>query len=331
MKARRKLYDQNILKSQDLGVPVVSVGNLTVGGTGKTPLVAYVAKVLAENGHRVCVLTRGYKRENPNERILVSDGAQVLADAKQAGDEPFELANKLLGLASVIADKRRAEAGKWACENWGITAFVLDDGFQHWQVKRDVDIVTVDATNPFGSRKLLPAGILREPLTALKRADCIVITRANLAENITKLKSQISEINANCPLLLSNTKIVRLTELDKFLANDSNSQVNIEQIKSKPALAFCGLGNPNGFFESLRQEGFRLKETVFFSDHHTYGEVDIELIEDDARKSSATILLTTAKDAVKLKDLDVYPPCFVVEIAVAFDDDAPLRALLNKL
>lgn len=335
VKARRRLYQKNIFKSDDLGVPVISVGNLTVGGTGKTPLVAYVAKVLAEKGHKVCILTRGYKRENPNERVLVSDGEKLLADAKQAGDEPFELANKLLGFASVIADKRRAEAGKWARENWGVTAFVLDDGFQHWQVKRDLDIVTIDATNPFGNGELLPAGILREPLSALKRANCAVITRANLTGNISNLKSQISEINADCVVLISQTEIVGLLDVKEFRAKTQRTQSGKQRTKDKGqranALAFCALGNPDNFFESLKREGFNLSATKVFSDHYAYAQKDVEEIEKTARQVGAETLLTTAKDAVKLKDLQFSLPCLVVEIEVFFDDDAPLRALLNAL
>ena len=191
-KTRRKLYRDGFFKSVDLGVRVVSVGNLTVGGTGKTPLVAFVARILAENGDKVCVLTRGYKRADPHERVLVSDGKQILSDASAAGDEPFELANKLLGVAAVIADKNRSAAGIWAGENWGITAFVLDDGFQHLRLKRDLDIVCIDATNPFGNERLLPAGILREPLTALQRADCIVLTRTDLVEEVKSLKLKVT-------------------------------------------------------------------------------------------------------------------------------------------
>jgi tetraacyldisaccharide 4'-kinase len=252
----------------------------------------------------------------------------VLADAKQAGDEPFELANKLLGFASVIADKRRAEAGKWARENWGVTAFVLDDGFQHWQVRRDVDIVTIDATNPFGNEKLLPAGILREPPLALKRADCIVITRANLSENIANLKSQISEINANCPILLSQTKIVGLRDVTGFPAK---AQSLPSEIQRANASAFCALGNPDNFFESLRREGFNICTTRTFADHYSYTQKDVDEIEKSARKAGADVLLTTAKDAAKLTGLRFSLPCFVVEIEVVFDDDAPLRKLLAAL
>ena len=169
VKIRRSLYGKEILKSTDLLVKTISIGNITVGGTGKTPLVALIAQKLIDQNEKICILTRGYGRENPKERVLVSNGEKILADARDGGDEPFELAKALNGKAVIIADAKRTEAGKWAREEFGITVFILDDGFQHLQVKRNLDIVLVDASNPFGNGKLLPAGQLREPLESLAK------------------------------------------------------------------------------------------------------------------------------------------------------------------
>ncbi|MEP6924192.1 MAG: tetraacyldisaccharide 4'-kinase [Pyrinomonadaceae bacterium] len=331
---RRGLYQNGSFKSVDLGVPVVSVGNLTVGGTGKTPLVAFVAGVLAEKNHEVCILTRGYGRTNPNERVLVSDGKRILTDAQAAGDEPFELAHKLLGSAAVIADKNRSTAGIWARQHLGITAFVLDDGFQHLKIKRDLDIICIDATNPFGNEKLLPAGILREPLTSLRRADCVILTRTDLAEEVQSLKRKVQSFNQNCPILISKTQILRLTELKDFdekPPSQLSEKSKIQNLKSKIGLAFCALGNPHGFFESLRQADFSLKTTKAFSDHYIYKQIDIDLIEKEAKANGAGVLLTTAKDAVKLRQLEFSLPCFVVEIEIVFEDGEPLLELLNAL
>ena len=250
-KARNALYEKGWLKSFSLGVPTISIGNITVGGTGKTPLVAFVAEILVEYGEKVCILTRGYGRENTKQRVLVSDGEMILAEVKKAGDEPYELANKLLGKSVVVADANRVLAGNWAREKFGVTAFVLDDAFQHRQAKRDLDIVLVDATNPFGNGKLLPFGILREPLENLQRADVIIISRANLTDDLDNLKSGISKINPNCPIFVSENKVANLVNLKEF---------HIERTKDKgqrtkdKSLAFCGLGNPNNFFEQLRCE-----------------------------------------------------------------------------
>jgi tetraacyldisaccharide 4'-kinase len=332
---RLELYRKNWLKSHDLGALVVSVGNLTVGGTGKTPLVAFVAKILAENNHKVCILTRGYKRANPSERVLVSDGTKVLVNAKSAGDEPFLLALELIGEAAVIADKNRVAAGMWAKENLGATAFVLDDGFQHLQLKRDLDIVTVDATNPFGNGRLLPAGILREPLASLKRADAIVLTRTKLSNEISNLKLKIAKFNSLAPILSSNTKTIELKSLAEFLrfpAKAGNTQSGKKGQKAKDKgqfFAFCALGNPRGFFEHLRGENFQLRATKIFPDHHAYSQKNVAAIENAARAAGAEVLLTTAKDAVKLGSLSFSLPCLVVEIEVEFDDETILRAMLH--
>ena len=300
--ARRKLYEKGIFKYHDLGVTVVSVGNLTLGGTGKTPLVAFVAKELAENEHRVCVLTRGYKRADPNRRVLVSDGERILAEARESGDEPFELANKLLGIAAVVADKNRVEAGMWARENLGTTAFVLDDGFQHLRLRRNLDVVTIDATNPFGNEKLLPAGILREPVESLKRADLIVVTRSDLSENIADLKIKIREYNSNSPVLLAKTKINVLKPLNRFLKFPATNESlqNVAPNKDQKFWAFCALGNPGAFFADLKKENFSLAGVKAFADHHVYKQADVEKIEKKAKENGDEILLTTAKDDDKL-------------------------------
>jgi tetraacyldisaccharide 4'-kinase len=312
---RNALYEKGFFKSFSLGAPTISVGNITAGGTGKTPLVAFVAGALAESGEKVCILTRGYGRENPNERVLVSDGERILVDAKTAGDEPFELAQKLLGKAIVVADANRVAAANWARENFGATVFVLDDAFQHRRVKRDLDIVTIDATNAFGGGKIF----LREPLKNLKRAGAIVITRANLVEEefITNLKLQISKLNPDCPIFIAENKITNLIELHKNATDKF--------------LAFCALGNPDNFFEQLKREKFDLAAKQKFPDHHFYTPNDIEKLEEKARASGAKIFLTTAKDAVKLKDLHFNLPCLVAEIKLVFDDEKKLRDCIGAV
>jgi tetraacyldisaccharide 4'-kinase len=306
-KARRTLYSKGVLKSHKLDAKVISVGNITVGGTGKTPLVAYIAKVLAEKGEKVCILTRGYGRDNANERLLVSDGEKILANVKQSGDEPFELAEKLLGIAAVLADKNRYSAGKWAIENLGITAFILDDGFQHIQLKRDLDIVCIDATNPYGNGKLLPTGTLREPLESLNRADAIVITRANLVSD-------------------SKFHIPNSTNAEVFISRNKTNRKS--QIANRKCLAFCGLGNPENFFSQLRQDDFNLVTTKTFRDHHVYSQQDVFEIERIANENIVEVLITTAKDAVKLRDLKFDLPCEIVQSELVFDDEESFKELL---
>jgi len=331
---RNALYERGVFKSHALGATVISIGNITVGGTGKTPMVAFLAEILAEQGEKVCILTRGYGRENPKQRVLVSDGEKILVNVKEAGDEPFELARKLLGKASVVADANRVAAAEWAREKFKITAFVLDDAFQHRRVKRDLDIVLLDATNPFGNSKTLPFGILREPLTNLQRADLIVITRANLVENISDLKFQISKFNPDCPIFTAENRISNITQLKEFHGETQSSQrktTDNEQRTTDKYLAFCALGNPDNFFEQLKREEFNLVSTKKFPDHHRYTQTDIEKLETEAKQKGAEILLTTAKDAVKLSNLNFDLPCFVVESRLVFDDEKKLREIIRAV
>lgn len=328
---RKALYEKGVFKSFSLGAKTVSVGNITVGGTGKTPLVAFIAEILAENGEKVCILTRGYGRANPKKRVIVSDGEKVLTDAKTGGDEPFEMANKLLGKAIVIADADRVASGQWARENFGATAFVLDDAFQHRRARRDLDVVIVDATNPFGNRKVLPSGVLRERLENLKRADLIVISRANLVEDAGNLKTEIRKYNSTCPIFVSENVILNLTELKKFPVKADDGETLNSDFRTKKAFAFCALGNPKNFFEQLRGEEFDLAATLTFPDHHFYAPKDIAKIEREAKASGAETLLTTAKDAVKLGNYDFDLPCFVVETRLQFDNEKGFRQMIEKI
>ncbi len=327
---RNALYEKDVFRSYSFGAPTISTGNITVGGTGKTPLVAFVAEILIERGEKVCILTRGYGRENPKARVVVSDGEKVLADARTAGDEPFELAQKFGGKAIIIADRDRVAAAKWAKETFGATVFVLDDGFQHRRAKRDLDIVLLDATNPFGNSKTLPFGRLREPLENLKRADLIIITRANLVDQlqISELKSQITNLNPNAPIFTAENKISNLIEL-----KDSAKQLAAwnPELETRKVLAFCALGNPRNFFELLRRENYKLTATRAFPDHHRYTQKDVKKLQTEARQTGAGVFLTTVKDAVKLAELKFEIPFFVVESRLIFNDEKKLRELIGAV
>ncbi len=315
---RNRLYDRGVFETFDLGARTISIGNITTGGTGKTPLVAYVADILAERGEKVCILTRGYGRKDQQNRVLVSDGSQVLASVREAGDEPFELAQKLIGKAIVIADADRVAAAEWAKRRFGVTAFVLDDGFQHRKAKRDLDIVCIDATSPFGSGEMLPAGRLREPLHNLDRAGAIVITRADLVHNLRDARVKIAELASATPVFTGHNHIVRLASFEGGNELPMNT----------PSFAFCGLGNPDNFFMRLRPDEINVTDTKAFPDHHVYVQKDITGIESLARKSQAEALLTTAKDAVKLSNLTFEIPLYVVEIEMKLDDEGAFAAML---
>lgn len=351
---RNALYDRGTFASHSLGARTISIGNITVGGTGKTPLVALIAEMLAENGEKVCILTRGYGRENPKDRVLVSDGQNVLVDAKIGGDEPVELANKLIGKAVVIADADRVAAAKWALEKFGITAFILDDGFQHRRTKRDLDIACIDATDPFGGGEILPAGRLREPCGNLQRADAVVITRADLSENIENLRSEISNFNSRAPVFLAQNAITRVVPLEEFHAktqsyqSDETSSLEMDwtrlRAEGDPAnideevrvMAFCALGNPDSFYHLIDGEFDKKSMDEFdsgimkkFPDHHFYLQPDIDRLEKQARECKMDVFVTTAKDAVKLKDLKFEIPCYVIEIEPVITNMDAFRALVT--
>jgi tetraacyldisaccharide 4'-kinase len=324
---RNALYDKGVLDVHDLGARTISVGNITTGGTGKTPLVANIAEVLAARGEKVCILTRGYGRDNAKLRILVSDGERVLVDAREGGDEPVELAHKLIGKAIIIADADRVSAAEWALRKFDVSVFLLDDGFQHRKVKRDLDIVCIDATNPFGGGRTLPVGRLRESPAGLARADAIIITRSDLASDATALRSELVESNPKAVIFEAKSSITAITPIDAFRAKTRTAHA--EKITG-PVFAFCGIGNPENFFELLRRKKgvAAAAGSKAFADHHEYTQSDVTRIEVAARSSGAEILLTTAKDAVKLSDVTFRVPCYVVETEMEVDNVDEFEALL---
>lgn len=335
---RNALYEKGVFEVHDLKARTISIGNITAGGTGKTPLVAYVAGVLADRGEKVCVLTRGYGRQDAGRRVVVSDWENVLASPETAGDEPFEIAHDLLGRAVVVADADRVAAAEMAGRDLEATAIVLDDGFQHRKVKRDLDIVCIDATAPFGGREMLPAGRLREPLDNLARADVVVITRADLTNDLDELQQEIHALAPDAKIFKAIYKITRVTELNGFRAGprqrraafpDSElwarvkTALDVEPAAKMSLGAFCALGNPNAFFDQMRAIGlaanFDLTFTRAFRDHHVYAQSDIDALAAEANQAGVHALLTTAKDAVKLGGLDLKLPCFVVQIEMVID------------
>jgi tetraacyldisaccharide 4'-kinase len=328
MDVRNAVYDRGIFRVHDLGARTISVGNLTTGGTGKTPLVAAIAEILAEHGEKVCILTRGYGRRNVRDRVLVSDGETILTDAGIGGDEPIELARKLVGNAIIIADRDRLVAGRWALEKFGITAFVLDDGFQHRRVKRDLDIVCIDATNPFGNGRILPAGSLRESYRGIARADAIVLTRTNLVNTVDDVIGRLKKWNPVAPIFGTATRITAVMKLDDFLAG--RPAVDGEEGPTFPeeTFGFCGLGNPESFRSLLEKAGVQLSGFMVFDDHMAYSSEDVRSIEIEAERSGANALLTTAKDAVKLVGSALNLPVFVVEIEPVIDDPCKFRDLV---
>jgi tetraacyldisaccharide 4'-kinase len=331
IRARHALYKRGALRVHKISAPVISVGNITTGGTGKTPLVEWVARAVAKEGHRVCVLTRGYGRADTSQRVIVSDGESILADAREGGDEPLLLAETLRGVAAVISDANRVAAARWAEENLKSEVFILDDGFQHLRIARDLDIVAVDATNPWGGGQLLPRGRLREPPRELARADCIILTRSEQAQDIDLLRKQAERLSGHRPVFLSSTRTRKVRPLDELVTISTVSQPSQPSASiPHPFAAFCAIGNPAAFFEHLRRDEHQLKFTHAFPDHHPYSQRDIDALVTEARQEGAQALLTTAKDAVKLGSLRFDLPCYVLEIKLEFDDEEKLLAMIRE-
>jgi len=318
-RSRALLYERGTFRAKKLPKPVISVGNITAGGTGKTPLVEWVARTLTASGKKVCILTRGYMRDNPQNRVVVSDGNQVLSTPNEAGDEPYLLAKNLEGVAAVISDANRFSAGMGALQHLGSDCFVLDDGFQHLQLARDLNIITLDATNPWGGKRMLPIGTLREPLVGLKRADCIVITRCNQGVDVDGVQTEAASLSGDRPIFRSKMITLGIVPL-----NTSSSTLEI----GDPVVAFCGVGNPSSFITHLKESGYEPMAHRFFTDHHRYTQSDIDDLVLMATQIDAKYLITTAKDAVKLEHLDLQVPVLSLQIGIVIDNADELRRLL---
>ena len=310
-RTRLSLYRRGTFQTTKLNRPVISIGNLTTGGTGKTPLVEYVARLIAARGKKVCILTRGYGRKDPHLQVIVSDGYSVLASPAEAGDEPYLLATKLSGLAAVVSSADRIAAGQEAINDFGTDCFVLDDGFQHLRLARDLNVVTIDATNPWGGGSLLPHGRLRETPEGLSRADCVVLTRCDQVDSVASLREEVLRLTGKGPIFESQMRAVRLSPLKN----------GVESI-TPPArvAAFCAVGNPASFFESVRRMGYELALEKSFVDHHVFSQPEIESLVKTASDAGASALITTAKDAVKLRSLSFSIPCYVLEIEIAIEN-----------
>ena len=320
-RTRLSMYRRGTFQTTRLERPVISVGNITTGGTGKTPLVEWVARTLAATGKKVCILTRGYGRKDPHVQVIVSDGYEVLASPSEAGDEPYLLATNLKGLAAVISSADRIAAGQEAIKDFGSDCFVLDDGFQHLRLARDLNILTLDATNPWGGGSLLPYGRLRESPEGLSRADCIVLTRCDQAGKLDSLRAEISRLNGNAPIFQSEMRTSRVSPLK----NGSEPPIPPARVA-----AFCAVGNPRSFFEHVRRAGYDLAFQKSFADHHVYSQDEIDAIVREAAALAVTSLITTAKDAVKLRTLSFSIPCYALEIEMWIENADELTRMVIK-
>lgn len=282
------------LSSSRLPCRVISVGNLTVGGTGKTPIVILLVEWLQAKGQRVAVLSRGYKRTSADRCLLVSDGARILVDPFAAGDEPFLVARRCpRAIVAVGAD--RTALGRWVMEQFPVDCMILDDGFQHHALHRDVDLVLLDATDATGLDAMFPAGRLREPLSGLARATALLITRAENKEDVEAIRERLLAI----PLPAEDCAEV-IFQPECLVPVQAEGQRPFDWCRGRRVWLVSGIGNSDAFRRSAASLGIDVRGETVFRDHHHYGAEDVREIRIKAQAAGADIVLTTEKDAAKL-------------------------------
>ena len=271
-----------------LGCKVISVGNVTMGGTGKTALVSYIAELLKREGHTVAIISRGYKR-----KVTRSQGHKVTS-AEIMGDEPFMLKERLKDIP-VIVDANRFRAGERAAREYKADTVILDDGLQQWGLKKDLEIVTIDATCPFGNRNLLPRGILRQPLFSLKCADIFLLTKTNLSRDVAKIKDTLSKINPDAPIFESFHRPIGFYNI-----KDPSRVLPVDGLKGRTATIFSGIGEPVSFKETARGLGITVGLSFEFPDHHNYTQKEIDEIINSSTEKKIDTIITTEKDSARL-------------------------------
>ena len=323
------LYRHRVLHDHPLGCLVVVVGNLTVGGTGKTPVVEKFARALHDRGRKVAILSRGYKSKappfwqkwwfslthtaEPPPRI-VSDGVRVLLDSETAGDEPYMLAKNLPGVV-VLVDKNRVKAGAYAIKKFGCDTLILDDGFQYLPLKGRLNLLLVDKTNPFGNGHMLPRGVLREPIKHLSRASYVFLTKSN-GERDNDLEALIREHNPNVDIIECAHRPQYLQRFGvPVTAVDAREPLS--WLKGRRVFAFSGIATPESFEKFLRDLGALVMGRERFLDHYRYEEEDLAELFAAAQREGAECLITTEKDAVRIAETRLCPlPLFYLRLEI---------------
>ena len=313
------LYRTGLLRRYPLGVQVISIGNVTAGGTGKTPVTEIFARTLAAEGRKVAILSRGYRRKEApwwqrlftqvvDPPLVVSDGRHVLLDSATGGDEPYMLASNLPGVA-VVVDRSRVKAGRYAVKRLGCDTIILDDGFQYQRLKHSIEVVLVDSTNPFGNGNMLPRGILREPARNLRRADIVFLTKCR--GDVSAVKAEIRRYNRTA-------EIVECNHTPKVLKDVwSREEFPLDWLRGKTVCTLSGIASPKGFENSLRRLGSKVVWCERYADHHRYDSTEVLYALNRTADMGADALVTTEKDAVRFPRLETTPVrCLYLRIAI---------------
>jgi tetraacyldisaccharide 4'-kinase len=319
------LYKYGILKQHKLACRVISLGNITVGGTGKTPTAQRLAAIIRDMGYRVVILNRGYRANWRGQVGLVSDGRRIFMSVNEAGDEAYLLAKNLPGVAVVIG-KNRTITGDYAVENLKAEVIILDDGYQHWQLARDIDIVLVDTLNMFGNNFLLPRGTLREPLANLNRADSFLLTKVDQSTGDARdvIRDTLARYNDKALVVESVHSPRCFIEIEDWYKGVRPETVALEAVRNQRVLAFSAIGNPSSFEQTITDIGVELVDAVRYTDHHDYTMAEMQCVMQKAVDKEVYALVTTEKDAVKIPSEFIHSerplPVYVLGIEVRFVD-----------
>jgi tetraacyldisaccharide 4'-kinase len=333
VRLRIAAYETGYIKPKRLGAAVISVGNITLGGTGKTPLVDYIARYLSQEGHSVAILTRGYGRKSRGQLVLNRASGEA-GDQPQAsslshgetGDEALLLARSLPEVPVVI-NNSRVDGGRWAQRCFGSEVLILDDGYQHLRLARDLNLLVLDATDPFGGFRMVPFGRLREPLYAIKRADAVIVTRAHRPFDQGQLGSIIRYFCGDrIPIIYVYSTVTGLRHLDSGTVYDT------DEFRGWKAWVMCGIGNPQAFVDDVVGVGVSVIGESLFRDHYPYSQQDVDRVTGEARAAGADLIVTTEKDAVRLGDLESSEmPIYAARLDVRTEDEVRLKSMLLRL
>jgi len=324
VEARRCLYDAGWLRARALDVPVISIGNLTIGGSGKSPMTAHVADILHRAGLRPAVISRGYRGSHRGPATIVSSGKGPVAAASVAGDEPVMLARMLEGVP-VIVSRRREDGATLAVQQMGARCVVLDDGFQHRALHRNLDILLLDSQEPPDAGRLLPAGRLREPLRAMGRAGAIVIMmRTGAAQARGEEEAILAACARHAPRALVFHALARPADVVEAVPGRA---LPIETLRGVHAACFAGIAHPDRFFEDAETCGARVVARLPFGDHHPYDQADIDRIAGEASRAQADLILTTMKDLARL-DPGALPGLHALRQRVTVEEEERFAAVV---
>jgi tetraacyldisaccharide 4'-kinase len=316
IKIRNTLYDLNYFKSHTFHKPIISIGNITAGGTGKTPLVIYIARIILNQGRKPGIISRGYGRKSKG-MIIVHDGNKMLVDVNKAGDEPFLIGEKLKNVP-IIVSNNRYEGITALIKNYFVDIIIMDDGFQHRSIKRDLNIITISGKESLKNYKLLPWGKMRESLSNIKRSNLIVYTKTNQKPMIHQTIKKLCSIN----YIISNYKL----KLYHYNLNQFNQNIG------EPVFAFCGIADHNSFFKSIIKLGITIKGKKYYKDHQNYSDRIIKNLFKKIKKLKLNNIITTEKDIVKLPQYFINAfQIYIIKISIIVKDESKINTEIKKL